>query len=986
MDTDEDEHPIMEFELPLHGGPSVDLFELHSYLFEKLQLNQDDKLLLRIFYMMAALCDPMTQPGENGSYQLSVRGLADTATALGYQILLEMRHEAQNSDDEVPFQLAPIQNADLINLKFTLSLKFFEIIQAINILLRAEDELRVRHLQIDEEIDWSAVACYWLPKLDGEDEDQPLKTLYYMCCTIIVSIYLMYKNSSIGISPYTDYFLRLWKTHSSIIQLGLEVDRLLEEEAWSKRGEYFDTPEIVKRALMGSSAVRTVLAVVLEDFFVANTSDTLRTTYQMAVHDLESLSILDFFDPLCREMVGGGSLHNKVDNIAVAMVVLRLHTDFSPCYPVPSSNIEKELWSPEYPTLNYDQRNRDSTRRSDPAGLSCDLVEETYYDDKLDDDVKYVFGHYDSEEESSSEAGQETDFPMALRKDKDDIEFDERGRDWRDQVRGSNVNLTPEFKALLDEFTANPLKEGSDHFFSNFDEIEEGLRVFTLLEIEYMPKFLQHVGQSLLNTVAYAATRALEGDHDLIDRIHVFLVSPADPDLLAEALQQKPFLIQRRYITVFELILVFNSNTACALMDELLMVNGLRRLIIWFLCHSVNLHMLLINHVYELVAGYRGNSSKRNSPYKFSRQGALQLSPVEQLMLLHEFFINSGPWLVSEFGEIEEDHQDVPALRAEKIVLCLCLMILKLIDEKIIVLSQDHQDDFEDYSQDLKVLLFPWIGRVLEARHLYFEVTRIKNSETPTEKSQELTSSELANETNYRRIVDTLNDLGLLDKVRPKFAALSHGFRQLADAGALSEDGLFEDFFDMMGIKQAAQLVPEIPASDVSEGRKSESVITSQNRADTLTNKKQEEYDDGLAASGTWAEHGQMTSKGFTSESIFIAISIEAYGGEIFPGKVPSAVVFDLFRDYIEQYPVSSMDVPRMLKFLDLMIIGENQARLRARSLHDVLGDAYLKDMGKERAPESEFNDEFLNGEGKFQEKLDKQKKKKKKKAKKKKK
>lgn len=992
MDTDEDEQPIMEFELPLHGGPSVDLFELHTYLFDILELNEDDKLLLRLFYMMAALCDPMTQPGESGDYQLSVRGLADSCTALGYQILLEMRHEAHNSDNnDIHPQLAPIR-VDLNKLKFTLSMKFFEILQAINVALRVEDELRVRHLENDKN-HWDAGSRFWLPKLSSDDDEQPLKTLYYMSCTIIMSLHLMFRESIL--SPFTDHFVRLWKTHSCIIQLALELDRQLEEDAWSKKGEYFDTPDKVKRALMGSSAVRIVLAAVLEDFFKLKKPDNLRTTHEMVVHDMEKLLILDFFDPLSREMAGGGSLHTRLEHFALAMLILRLKTKFTPCYTLDNDLNFTTGKDPEYPVGDKERRDRDAIFRSDPDGLCQDLLTDLYYDDKLDDDVKYVFGHYDSDEEDSeSETAQEAGFPMALRKDKDDIEFDELGRDWRDQVRGTNVNLTPEFKALLDEYTASSKKEGSDHFFSCIEELEEGLKVFTLLEIEYMPKFLQHVGQSLLNTVAYAATRALDGDHDFIDRIHVFLVSPAKPDLIEEALQQKPYLIQRRYLTAFELILVFNPKTACAMMDELLMVNGLRRLIIWFLCHSVNLHISLINHVYELVAGYRGNSPKRNSPYKFSRQGTLELSPVEKLMLLHEFLINSGPWLVSEFSEVKADLQDVPKQRAEKIVSCLCLLILRLIDEKIIVLSNDHADDFEDYSQDLQVLLFPWIGRVPEARRLYFDVAKIKYGGDPPEMKEEPLlryswgdDDALHSIVNYEKIIEVFKGAGILEETNLEFILPSRRLLDIAIHGGLEDDEAIDEFFRDMGIKapkflqssiqsqtQASRELSNSPSSKENDSSDSES-------AELTREEKLEIFINGLEAKIGAARNRLIEAPLFFDELDVVEAYLQSHG-ETLKSKVGCCDIFGNLRSYIQEYPLPQVDASEMLRVASSKVIQKNFERIkRVNSSRD-----YTEKAPKvEEVAESEFNDEFLNGEGQFQEKHDKKKKKKKKPKKKKK-
>lgn len=956
-DTDEDEH-VMEFELPLHGGPSVDLFRSHYYLAYKLELDMSDKLLMRIFKMLAALCDPMTQPAES-KYVLSVKGLADAATAMGYQILLDMRLEDQNTqpdhenddngnehDDNDNYgdgdrqrndptkpridraQLMPLENVDCSMLRFTLSLKFFQILNALTVLLRADDDLLLRELDNRREF-WDTTAELWLPKLNTDDDDQILKVVYYMCCTLIVSIFFIFRgtemSTNIALNPYMDYFVRLWKAHTYIVRRALEIDRELEEEAWTNKGEYVDTPDNVKRALMGSSAIRVALSVVIEDHFGwSRPEENLVSDEVFCIIDLISSPILEFFDPLSRVTQNGGALYTKSEKLATAMLLLRMHTNYSP-YP-------KRKCSHELAKL-----------RTLPEGMSLDLTVETYEYDQFDADIKYVFGHYESEDESASEtAGGEEDFPMALRKDKDDIEYDEKGRDWRDQVRGSNVELTEEFSKLLEEFTAHDPDEASEHFFTNVNQVEEGLGVFALLEIEYMPKFLQHVGQSLLNTIALAALKALQGDHEIIDSMHKFLVSPAKPELLQEALQLKPYLIQFRRLTTFELILASNPNTACAIMDELLMVNGLRRLMIWFICHSINVHMSLISYVYELAAGLRGNSADRKSPYKFSRQGALVLSPVERLMLLHEFFINASPWLVSE----ESGEQNgVPAQRAEKMVVCLCLLILQLINKEIIVLSTDHTDDFEDYSQDIQVLLFPWIGRVPEARQLFFYVKNIS----------------FGNE--YRGILpQALDDIDL----------------KLFSLDAPESD-----------LDTRKQLVlPE-------EGELAIPVASGKTKQDSTEGPVNATASDYEAEDFEELHYNQELDFGLEcpleSGSDLLLTVLHGYKGE-YP-KNFSRALHDELRSILLSFPHYPFNVLRFIKSTSFIVTSKASGEFKDEWWNSEKKGWVLVEKdpnGVEgqalEITESEFNDEFLNGEGQFQEnsgnKKAKSKKKKKKKTK----
>ena len=56
----------------------------------------------------------------------------------------------------------------------------------------------------------------------------------------------------------------------------------------------------------------------------------------------------------------------------------------------------------------------------------------------------------------------------------------------------------------------------------------------------------------------------------------------------------------------FERMLYLNQDVAWRLMDEMLMCNGYRRVLIWFITH-MELNHSLIQYIFELVMGLRGS-------------------------------------------------------------------------------------------------------------------------------------------------------------------------------------------------------------------------------------------------------------------------------------------------------------------------------------------------------------------------------------------
>lgn len=108
------------------------------------------------------------------------------------------------------------------------------------------------------------------------------------------------------------------------------------------------------------------------------------------------------------------------------------------------------------------------------------------------------------------------------------------------------------------------------------------------------------------------------------------------------------------------------------------------------------------------------------------------MSEVEQLMLLHEFFTNSAFYLSANEGlEIDDGYEVVLAESiAKKLMILLCLMISQLIKLNIIKIGgKNTKDDIHNYNNELQVLLIGWIGKVPEARQLYFEMKSLQNEQ-----------------------------------------------------------------------------------------------------------------------------------------------------------------------------------------------------------------------------------------------------------------
>lgn len=759
--TDEsgsEDYVSMEYELPFVVDGAADHFAPHRHLFDRLDLDLNDTVLIKIFRILAGLCDPMTQPEDSDDLPLSVDLLARLAIALSYEVVLrsrkeeeprpwekvsETKHESEEHFNQGDFdnkseiiQLIPtvekmkspitskesqqtdkissILNSttlDIETIRFQISTKFHIVVIAITKAIRADDELRVRYLQNDWK-NWTNTSAYWLPYLE-----QDLKLAYYIYPVAIMGLYRLFlppneADYNPALNPYSETFIRLWKTHTNIVALALEMDRELEEEAWNNKNDSVDTPDLIKRVLLGSSAVRTVLAWILERTQPSGDESIVSTLLD---DDVRNKTLLSFYDPLARSTANCGSVNSDQHLLMTAILILRCRSSFSPY--MKDDGYFKMI---PFPCFDQVDLRRRAWSRLDPLLSTGDLVMDMYYHDQFDEDVKYVFGYYDSGEDNdsgrSSVADSHARRGIAIRATGDEEEFDEEGRDWRDCPRGENVNFTEEFLNLEKQVLQLSKNGELDYFFATWFELNQALEFLAFTQIESVDSFMIRVGQVAIDSIAKAVKDENSNSESkiVIKEIYRYLVSTAKFELLLRAAEDFSIL-SLHPITNFEVILMRNPYCALAILDELFMCKGLRRSLIWFLTSHVNPLITLISYMYEFVSGLRGNNSARQIKYSFSREGPLILLKMEQLMILHELFSAADKW-VSNDG----DDTNVSELYCVRLITYLCLMIKKLLYDGVI--RSDQDDVYEDYSHEIQLLLFSWIGKVPEAREIFFKI------------------------------------------------------------------------------------------------------------------------------------------------------------------------------------------------------------------------------------------------------------------------
>ncbi|ODV77635.1 uncharacterized protein CANTADRAFT_8076 [Suhomyces tanzawaensis NRRL Y-17324] len=779
-EIDEDQK-VVEFDFPLPiNSITQNLVKRHAKISSIIGLPKDDDLLVFIFETAASLCDPFTQPEETEESVLSVDAVSDFLIALSYTKYVQDNHLEVN-----------FVRVDIESIKFELSLAFFKLLRFIHRVLNAENELRTRYVNNDEE-HWAQNLPQWTPKPPLDLEEFNLKLIYSIACILILGIYKLFKPTddsvpyNLMVNPYLHYLLKLWKCHTNIILLGLEIDRRIEFDNHEK-GEMMDTPEIVKQTLKGSSSIRYILSWIINQNPSLFYDEDITDIEELETNDMKKESLLNFIQPILRKKINGGSLLIDMRLVIIGLLIINTGISYTP------GLYQKE----EEPSANEDEATR-RLNRIKPITELGDILIDLEYEDRFDEDIRYIFEYefedeWEKGEDEDSEhlvEDEETDDrkinngtnemvhgsneikdqdgQAAMRSpDSTSIEFDDKGRDWRDVPRGQNSEFQEWFLTKLEKYEQLQNKQDSDDFFNSWNELYETFEYLSTTSIEGDVESETKLGQVVINSISKAIKQEVENLHasdDLKksevsqsaitpDKIYQYWLTSATEKSVQITQENNKLIVPILSITRFEIFLHNNSKLARCLMDEMLMCNGYRRVLIWFLTHNLNLSTLLIDYVFELLVGIRG-SNQGQAPYNFTRKGdKLELSEIERLMLLHEFLTNSSMYLSSTEGiEIDDGYKVVLAESiAMKYMSLMCLMINQLMRIGIIDLNRPKNaegvdDDIHDYRNELQVLLINWVGKLPEARRLFFMVKNY-NEDKRDDEVTEVIGSELGEST-----------------------------------------------------------------------------------------------------------------------------------------------------------------------------------------------------------------------------------------------
>ncbi|VEU24089.1 DEKNAAC105302 [Brettanomyces naardenensis] len=752
-----------------------DPFEFHKALFKYLRIvrpqteekgHQD--LMWQLFSCTAALSDPYTQPSDTGEMNEMILSL-DLVSDLVLAICLPLYEK--DPTVELP--------------EFAMAYDFATIVERALHVVRSDDDSQLMAVNNDEE-HWLKSLSMWVPgvTLGGmfnmASDYHHLKLVYTICCVSIMVIYKLYASTeNVCLNPFLSFFLQVWKNQTRVIVLGIEIDRRDESSGFP------GYPEVIRQVIKGSSALRSAVALILNDDLVERE------------HDFKHESLVNFMNPWGRR-IGDASIsadmriyvaalfalgddledtamllynfeaEDRYDEDIKYMFELELEDDPDDVYQQHHEKFTFALRPPRPPKHSAEEE-VDLNSEGEPfydlhPDCQCVFDEEDEYEDEdeeeeeergeiiKDERRERKDGRKKRSEQPSSKSSQRFD-PIAQQVEKDrqmanDLQrqelgeaptgdsagylediydrlieipeavrsrspnepnFDEEGRDWRDIPRGENRKLTEEFVALLKKSRIDP-----DVFITVMKDLIGELQKMAngTLASEQCEKIIRSVAWVV--QYEYESSRmsksAREGGQD-------------DSTINTDTLYQ--FLSEDGN---FRKMVRFNPSSSFCIIDELLMAEGYRRVFIWFLTHMAP-NQWIINYFHELLIGNRGNPSEISDPkstrFSFSRQGPIELSEVEESMLLHEFFTTMLVYLSR--GSVTGDFDTLNSTRSssQKLMKVTCLM-LKSLDQKGILRVNDAF-----YRLEIQTLLVQWlgVGLVPEARELFFKSQKFNPNE-----------------------------------------------------------------------------------------------------------------------------------------------------------------------------------------------------------------------------------------------------------------
>lgn len=663
-DLEEEQVFEQSFELPeVQRNPHTQ--RRHKVILNLLKLSKNEEVS-KLFLLVSALTDPMSQPNETDKHMISLELLSQLIIAFQY-------------------------NTKSLTPEFDLAMNLFIIVQSTLKLLNCDDIVKLRSFNnSDLRVDWRLKLPEWTPQ---GINNQDLRLIYMIDCVCMYTIYKLYAfhDKDLCLNPFLEFFLTLWKVFTNIVLLGLEVDRRVETI------RNVECPNVVKQVIRGSSAVRYVLASILND------------DVENRMHDFNHLNIQFFLSAYGRRC-GSGALYADVRWYVGAMLALgsELNEVVETLVDLePNDRYDEDvkyIFAYEYEDFHHESMFPEN--HTDTTTIMY-VDQEGNFHRAVRQRCTCQFFDSDDEDEGDEFINDEDAFdtiPHAARSDQA-IEFDEIGRDWRDVTRGGNIFFNTEF----------PFDDTG--VCSKWSEL---CNIFKEMEIVGIPDDLAKLG---IKTIARTVKLELEeeinktvADDDTRD--------DSDDELITT---DKIYEYWSAGFT-FEAMIGLNPESCYSMLDEMFMANGYRRVLIWFITHLA-LSFSLMNYIFELVNGLRGET-RINKKFKFSRQGPLVLSEVEKSMLLHEFFSNCLIYLSKTTDKYKASQGGNSANAGNVTELERCIKIVKLICLMVNRLDENESIDLEEYRIEITSLLINWIGIIHEAKELFFKLNN--HNELPT--------------------------------------------------------------------------------------------------------------------------------------------------------------------------------------------------------------------------------------------------------------
>lgn len=646
-------------------------------------------LLVEQFNYMIKLVDPLTQPAPNDKHIISLDLLYNLFLGFIYPDIVK---EFGLANDENSWRFNICVNMQKLLTQSMIKLNCYDYDKLVNIRLTCNDS--------DNDNEWRNHLHEWLPHgLNTQD----LELIYMIDIMAVYTIYKLYSNYPIQLNPFLTTIISIWKNLSCTILLGLEIDRLVEET------ETFVTPILVRATVRGASALRSVIATILNNHMEYNE------------HDFKHEPLNTFMSPHGRKLCQG-TLYADLRSHAAAM--LSLGVDINDVTKLllglqAGDRFDEDIrYMFDYEYEDYNEVEYESEEERDynseheyDTKLSvqqrrCDCVFEDDEIDELDHDKEYERDLEDEIEYAMDSHGKEVatagSFSMRAKAAFQPVQDD---KDWRDMPRGKNLLYSDDY-----DFVEKPVLQVIQVLTEN--AVSEKLqRIEALVLLRCTASVIRDEQNMIMK-------KKTEIPKDMVTADNIYEIWCHD--------------------STFEKLVYSNEELAWRLMDEMLMCHGYRRVLIWFITHMEMNHSL-IHYIFELIMGFRGESpdSDKNptTNLPFSRQGPLILSEIETNMLLQEFFTNAAIYFTSRDHRIsggnstgnfsndidDEDKNEDISLYYIGLVKLICFMVNTLIKNSRFDFSKS------ECLFELQTLLINWIGIIPEAKALFFQLKQTKS-------------------------------------------------------------------------------------------------------------------------------------------------------------------------------------------------------------------------------------------------------------------